>query len=389
MGGISYAWGVFIIPLMEEYGWTKTEATLPFTVFMVVFALAMIPGGRLQDRFGPQKISRVGAFLFLISYGSTALVLASHALLGVILCYGVIGGLACGLSYACVAPPARKWFPDKPALAVSFAVMGFGLAAFGVAPIKANILIPTLGLNGTFFFLAAMTSLVSFSATFLLSNPPEGFTLTTPKSKTSTNPHGVRVPPLEISPLSMVQSTRFWLIWASFLCAVAGGFITLGLLPSYTQRVLGLDPSAGALAISIFAGVNGFGRPLAGFWADRFGTTKVMAPSFCIGAIGFFLFPYLSTSLESLLIFSAWFGWGYAVILGLYPILTAQAFGTKQLGFNYGLVFTAFGFGAIAPMIGALLYDATGSFTAIFLIAGVLSMIASCVVFVMRMKYSL
>ena len=54
MLGVVYAWSVFVRPLMETYGWSKTTATLPFTIFLVVFALMMIPAGRAQDNRGRQ-----------------------------------------------------------------------------------------------------------------------------------------------------------------------------------------------------------------------------------------------------------------------------------------------------------------------------------------------
>jgi len=74
MGGFSYAWGAFVVPLVTTFGWTTAEATMPFTVFMVVFALVMFPAGRLQDIIGPQKVSAIGAVLFMVAYGLASLV---------------------------------------------------------------------------------------------------------------------------------------------------------------------------------------------------------------------------------------------------------------------------------------------------------------------------
>ena len=153
MGGFSYAWGVFIIPMEESFGWTKAEANLPFTVFVLIFALFMIPAGRLQDKIGPRRVSAFGAVLFFVSYGLAALVDRFPYPWWLVVTYSLIGGIACGLTYACVAPPARKWFPDKPGLAISFGVSGFGLAALVLAPLKAEYLIPIYGIEGTFLLL--------------------------------------------------------------------------------------------------------------------------------------------------------------------------------------------------------------------------------------------
>ena len=144
MGGVSYSWGVFIIPLMEKYNWSKAQATLPFTVFMVVFAIVMVPAGRFQDKAGPRKTSMFGSVLFFLAYGLASLIDRIPSLWWLVITYGIIGGIACGLTYASVAPPVRKWFPDKPGLAVSLAVMGFGLSALLFAPLKVDYLIPFL-----------------------------------------------------------------------------------------------------------------------------------------------------------------------------------------------------------------------------------------------------
>lgn len=174
MGGMSYAWGVLVLPLMDRFGWSKAEAALPFTVFLVVFALAMVPAGRLQDRLGPRAVATAGALLYFVAYAGAALIGHVHSVWWLVATYGVLGGIACGLTYACIAPTARKWFPDKPALAVSTAVMGFGLAALVLAPLKSEYLIVVHGIEGTFLVIGAATLVVDLLAARLLRNPPEG-----------------------------------------------------------------------------------------------------------------------------------------------------------------------------------------------------------------------
>ena len=98
MGGVSYSWGVFIIPLMEKYNWSKAQATLPFTVFMVVFAIVMVPAGRFQDKAGPRKTSMFGSVLFFLAYGLASLIDRIPSLWWLVITYGPIGNIACGLT---------------------------------------------------------------------------------------------------------------------------------------------------------------------------------------------------------------------------------------------------------------------------------------------------
>lgn len=388
MGGVSYAWGVFVLPMMEQFGWTKTAATLPFTVFMVVFALMMVPAGRLQDRICPRKVAAAGALLFAVAYGLSALVNVLPEPGWLVFSYGLLGGSACGLTYACVAPPARRWFPDKPGFAIALSVAGFGLAALVVAPIKARYLIPTHGISGTFLIIAAAVSAISFLAAMLTGFPPDGWTPPNWQPGGNRNNRATAIV-REAGPREMIATPVFWIIWASFALLASGGLIALSLIPAYGERVVGLNPTTASLAISIFAGFNGFGRPLAGYLSDRFGVVRVMMLTFGLQALVLLTFGLAAVNQPLLYTYSALLGWGYAVVLALFPTLTAHSFGARQLGVNYGLVFTAFGVGAIAPVIGSAVYDATGSYTPAFAAAGVMATLGFTLTVVLKKRFNL
>jgi len=370
MGGMAYAWGVFVVPFGERFGWTTAEATLPFTVFMVVFAIVMIPAGRLQDSMGPRKTSAIGAVLFFVAYGGAALVGYFPYLWWLLLFYGILGGAACGLTYACVAPPARKWYPDKPGMAISFAVMGFGLAAVIFAPLKAEFLIPVFDIEGTFLTLAIVVSAVCLFAAIIIKNPPKGWTAPKLISRTTSKAKLVMD---QLSPRELPSNYLFWVLWLTFVFVIAGGLMCIGLIPPYARKIVDLTVGEAALAMAIFAGFNGFGRPVAGILADRFGVVTVMIGTYIIQAATLLLFTTFATTLFTLYLAAALLGWGFAVTLAVFPTLTGICFGVKNLGGNYGLVFTAFGVGAFAPFIGAGLFDVTGSYDPAFVSAGVLA----------------
>ena len=367
MGGVSYAWGVLVLPLMERFGWTKAEAALPLTVFMVSFALMMVPAGALQDRLGPRTVATAGALLFFVAYALAALVGWSGSVWWLVASYGLLGGAACGLTYSAIAPPARKWYPDRPALAVSTAVMGFGLAALVVAPVKSEILIVVHGIEGTFVILGTATLLVSLAAARLLRNPPAGWRPPAAPLSAAAAPAAT-----DLAPAQVWRTRRFWLLWLAFACVISGGLLAIGLIPAY-GTAMGLDTAEAALAISVFAAFNGFGRPLGGWLADRYGALPVMAATYLVQAAVLLGFPALVQGLASLYLAAALLGWGFAVTLGLFPVLTAAAFGVRHFGANYGLVFTAFGAGAMAPLWASWLHDATGRLDAAFTAAGLLA----------------
>lgn len=386
MGGVSYAWGVFIIPMTNTFGWSSAEATVPFTAFLIIFAITMVPAGKLQDTFGPRVVSFAGAILFFVAYSLASLIIIIPNPWWLIGTYSVIGGIACGLAYSCVAPPARKWFPDKPGLAISLAVMGFGLAAVFMAPLKANYLIPTYGINGTFFILAAVTSLVTMFASLIIKNPKQGWSLTTfaKKAESKKIMHSKQ----NLSPSDVVRNPLFLFIWIMFASVSAGGLVAIGIIPAFGEKIIGLTPVQAAIALSFFAALNGFCRPLAGYLSDIYGVIRVMNVTYVIQMITFFSIPFLATSEKGLYLAAAFLGWCYAVTLALFPTLTSICFGVKHMGRNYGLVFTAFGVGAISPVVGSWVFDTTQSYTWVFLLAGVLTAGGLTISLVLKKQYS-
>ncbi len=380
VGGMSYSWGSFVVPLVNDWGWTAATATLPLTVLILVFAVTMIPAGWLQDRFGPRKVSAAGSGLFFIGYGMAACIrfIPTHSWL--IVSYGVVVGVACGLTYSCIAPTARKWYPDRPGFAVSTAVMGFGLAAVLFAPLK-KIMISRFGVDGTLFILGIFVFTVSMIGSRLLRNPEPGWApAQNPKAfKNSTETR-------DIPPQEFVKTREFPALWFALALVIGGGLTAIGLLTPFGELELKLSPTEAALSVSMFSLINGLGRPFAGWMGDRFGPVRVMIAVYCMQALVFLTMPLIATSFFMLLVCAFFLGAGYAVTFALFPVIVAEGFGSKYLGINYGLVFSAFGVGAITGLVGSILLDKTGSFTPAFLLAGTSTLVGLFILNLLRKR---
>lgn len=383
MGGMSYAWGSFVVPLVQDWGWTTAAANLPFTVMIIVFALVMVPAGWIQDKIGPQKVATTGAALFLIGYILAGLLRYVPYPGWLVLTYGGLVGIACGLTYACAAPTARKWFADRPGFAVSCAVMGFGLAAVIFAPLK-TVMIAAWGVDGTLFALGIFVAAVALIGARLVRNPPPGYIS---PSRTSASTHLHSAITKDISPKTFVRTPMFYILWLALAAVIGGGLTAISLLTAYGELRLQLSPAVAAMAISFYALVNGLGRPFAGWFADRIGTVRVMTIVYTIQAAVFLALPWLATSPLRLFACSVFLGLGYATTFALFPVVVAAGFGTKYLGINYGLVFTAFGLGALTSLLGSWLLDFTGSFTPAFLIAGATSALGLMLLIVLHKKF--
>ncbi|MDD3562163.1 MAG: MFS transporter, partial [Candidatus Cloacimonetes bacterium] len=192
-----------------------------------------------------------------------------------------------------------------------------------------------------------------------------------------------------LPPRQMLRKPLFWLIWTSFLFSVYGSLLIIGILPSYGQEVVFLSGGKASIPLSLFALSNGLSRPLAGFISDRIGILKVMLMVFALQALVFLAFPFYVLSFSTLMIAAVIVGLGLGTALSLYPVLTSECFGVEHLGVNYGLVFSAYGFGAIAIQGGSLVRDLTGSYTVPLLLAGLLSTLSTLLVFYMKRRHKI
>lgn len=387
MVGTAYAYSAFITPMREQFGWTKTEANIPFLVFIFMSSVMTIPAGRLQDKFGPRSTGLFAALLFMIAYFSASKLALFPYTWYLVITYGLIGGTAGGIAYACAIPPSRKWLPDFPGLAIALSVTGMGLSAVVWAPLKAKLLIPTYGIETTFFIIGIITTCGALIASWLTRNPPLDWQPPLAKTTKKTikfNPNYFE----EATPKQMLNSPIFWLIWPTFTLILFGGFVCLTLILPYGEEVIGLERVHAAFALSIFAMFNGLGRPLAGFLGDKFGVMKVLSITYILQSLTFFLFPIFAVSQTTLYISSGILGWGFAASMALFPNQTSISFGTKHLGVNYGIVYTAFGTGAVASIFGSWLFDTTGSYTPAFLTGGILATIGVVLSFILRKKFS-
>ena len=110
MLGTLYSWGVISAALVNR-GWSVTATQIPYMVACAMFALSMVPAGKLQDKFGPRQVIMGSAVLAGIGLSLSGLLLNPITLA---ITFGVIFGIAMGLGYAAPTPAAVKWFhPSK------------------------------------------------------------------------------------------------------------------------------------------------------------------------------------------------------------------------------------------------------------------------------------
>jgi OFA family oxalate/formate antiporter-like MFS transporter len=428
--GAVYIWSVFQSPLKEVFpAWTEGDVTMPAQIVLASFALAVIFGGRLQDKFGPRAVATTGGFILgwgLILAMLTGNFDANTALIWLIVTFSIIGGIGIGMAYVCPIATCVKWFPDKRGLVTGLAVAGFGAGAFFFAPLAKGLImggkyqllgaslfdVPELGIFRTFMVLGIIFLVAVVIGAQLLRNPPAGYVPAGWTPPPTAN--GATANAVDFTSKEMLRTPMFWLLWLTYFAgSTAGLLVIMKAAPIYQSFSIGamVPPIAeadfksiaaqAAMAVSILAIFNSLGRILWGKISDNLGRKMTLMLIFTIcGTVMVGLGNMQTYPLY--LIGISLVGLCFGGFLALYPALTADFFGTKDIGSNYGWIFSAYGAGGLfGPFLAAWLMKkvadvpyqiadntgqivqktfAVGEYNMAFVVAGVICLVAAVLI---------
>lgn len=405
--GTVYAFSVFVTPLQVEFGWDRTTTQWAFALTLASFAATMIPAGRLQDRIGPRKVASIGGLLLGASFLLGALLVAADRPWALYLTYGVIGGAGIGFAYVCPIAAAVKWFPDKKGLITGIAVAGFGAGALFFAGPASVLLQPpadsgdTVGLSQllliglgvsegagfgigwrTFFVLhGVLAGGVVLLGAALLRNPPPGWS---PPALASAPRSMEKV--ADVAWPDMLNTPLACMIWLTFIFGATSGLMAIGQWTPMMSAVLDGQTFApewlGGFGrflepVGILALFNAVGRIFWGKFSDVIDRPRAMMIMFLLQGMVFMMLPSAQSN-TAIFLASALVGLNFGGCFALFPSLTADCFGTKHFGVNYGWIFTAYGVaGIIGPIVGGVLFDVTGQYVLAFVFAGTLCFLAA------------
>ena len=377
--GVLYSWSVISKALTSMASpWTNQEASLPYTVAIIVFAVTLLIAGVLQDKMGPKRfvvigVLMVGTGLFLSSFATTSLLM--------ILTYGILVGGGIGFGYSCVTPAAMKWFHrDYKGVVTGLVVAGFGIAAVYVAPVTST-LIDNFGIFSTFRILGIFVLVVGLPLSMLITNPPAGYVAPAPAVKPHEEPKAA-IKGWNYNWVEMIKTPQFWFLWIMFALASSAGLMIIGNVSKIAKLQAGFD--AGFVLVIVLAVFNALGRIGGGYFSDKIGRIRTLQLVIIIQAINMGLFV-LYTSPLTIAIGTAAAGIAYGALLSIFPSLTSDYYGMKAFGNNYGVLYTAWGLaGAIGPVIAASVIDATGNFNQAYVISAVLLIGTLVVSFLVR-----
>ena len=400
--GALYAWSVFTRLLTDPeglYQFTATQTAWIFSAGLATFALVMVLAGRWQARTGPRLMTILGGLL--LGLGFVLGGLFGSTFWSQFFFIGIVAGAGIGMAYVVPIAVGVKWFPDKKGTITGLAVAGFGFGAtiwvklagswfggllnhaevFGLPPVQSVFLIYGI----VFAVLVLLGSLV-------MVNPPEGYS---PRGWDPAEAAAVAASDSTgFTPGRMMRTPQFYAIWLVFASSAIAGLMVI-----YCIQLFGLDALEyrgvenaiviTGTAMAWYAIFNGLGRILWGMISDRTGRKNaIIAMSAFQGIIMLAMYHgFINFGLAAGLIIGASFvGFNYGGIFALFPAITADYFGNKEVGRNYGWVFTAYGVaGILGPLLAGVFKDAASMgaspkvWMTPFLVAGIACLVGALI----------
>ncbi|MBN2635817.1 MAG: OFA family MFS transporter [Prolixibacteraceae bacterium] len=386
--GNLYAWSVFTTKLVES-AWTKTQTQIVFSVGVAVFAIVMVVAGRLMPKYGPRKLTIASAIALGLGYLIAGLLGAENYITTLIF-VGILGGAGIGFGYVVPIAVGMRWYPDKKGLITGLAVAGFGFGATlwmtladKLGSLGGGELIKNIGLSNTFIVLGVIFFIIILIGSIWMEFPPtnwkpEGWKPAEIKSAANVKES------VNYSSSEMLKTVQFYLIVLTYAFGAGAGLMSIGLMklwPMEAMQANGIPKevagAAATLAMAIFFALfNGLGRILWGMISDKIG--RKISIALMMGTQGVFviLFQWMAGAQVTLYIFAVLIGFNYGGLFSLFPTITADTFGVKYFGQNYGWVFLAYAIGGIIfPILGGKLGD-LGNFPIAFTICGILCFVA-------------
>ncbi|MFM6059451.1 MAG: OFA family MFS transporter [Microcystis aeruginosa] len=364
--GTVYSWSIFRKPLETELNLSATESLLPYTVALVFYAASMPIAGFFIPRVGTRRMTAIGGIIVGLGY-----ILASFAaqIQTIILTYGVIAGTGVGIAYGVPMAVVARWFPDKKGLAVGLTIIGFGLSPLITAPL-ANRLINEYSVRPSLRFLGIIFTIIIVMIALAMKLPPQDWqppaNLANRKSDFPAN-----------YPVNMLKSRSFYGLWLCYAIGALIGLSAIGISSPVAEEIIQIEPGLAASSVALFALFNGISRPLFGWLSDRWKPHYLAIGAYTLILIGCLLMVKaekgaVTSYLVAFCLF--WFclgGW-----LALAPATTLHFFNPDHYAQNYGIVFTAYGVGAlIGTLVTGRIRDWFGTYTYAFYAMAVLAIL--------------
>ena len=378
--GIRSAPSVLIHPLEGEFGWSRTAIASAASLNLLLLGIFAPVGGWLIDRIGARRV--ILGCLSAIALGLIGTVFIQE-LWQLILLWGVVLGIATGVTPALGASIASRWFVDRRGLAIGIMTNANAAGQVVYLPLLMALVVST-GWRSALFAMACASALLLPLIWLWMRDDPREVGLEPYRAETIASAPTLRsasggMRPVSLATISEVFRTAiFWtLAGCFFICGVtANGLIGTHLIPHAIER--GIPQLTAATAVGIMGGASFVGTTFSGWLVDRIDPRKVLAVVYGLRGSSLFILPFVSEPI-GLFVFAVLYGLDWYASGPATTTILARAFGAERVGRIFGLVFVFHQLGgASAALLGGWARVHFGDYQYAFLVGGCLGLIAAC-----------
>lgn len=374
-----YMWSIFNKPLMDTYGFSASEVSMAYSLFLLATCFSSMLAGWLQRHVQPRYIVVCSGVLFGLGWFLSGF--ASNLAM-LYLFFGGFAGAGNGLLYNTIVAVVMKWFPDKRGFANGVCIGAIGLGPVFFAPLG-NFLIESFSVQAAFQIVGVIWLVVYLTVSWLLLVPPAGWAPSVKENGAEGEEAGQNVPERNLTTAQMFRQPLYYMLFLVMMVASTSGLMVTAHASNIGQELAGLTASEGAVMVAALAVGSCLGRFGFGALSDHIGRYTALALSLAANAAVMLLCIHAATSFATFLAAVAAVGACFGGTMSIVPAIVGDAFGSANFGQNYSFVYPGYTVASfIGPMAAASAFEAMGSYAPAFTIAGVLALVGVALVLV-------
>lgn len=363
---MQFTFGIFLIPLTQEFGWSRSATSMALVVGLTMTAICVPFAGRLIDRYGIRAVTLPSIVLMSLCLIALSFLPVSPEVFVTV--YALMGIAAAGQTPLPYAKAITSWFDSNRGLALGIAMSGVGLGA-ALVPQFTQHFVTATDWQTAYLFLGLLVLLVGYPAVALAVKEAPSHNLQSDSVK----------PAAELAGISAREALRDGYFWILAFVFVAVALATNGtiahVVPMLIDRGIEAKMAVGAMAFTGMALI--FGRLLAGYLLDRYHAPYVAAAFILMPLAGLLILLFVAdpryAAVAVVLV-----GMGLGAEVDLIAYLQSRYLGMKSFGEIYGYFFSIFMLGSgVGPYMMGLAFDLAGVYTLALGVFSVL-LIAAC-----------
>lgn len=351
--------------MTEEFGWSRGQFFLGFTIMQLMGLLTAPTIGSVVDRIGPRKVAIAGLIGHAAMYVALSLNTGSVALF-----YFTFAGLAvfaAGTLPVTWTTVINGWFHDNRGLAIGLTMAGIGLAAV-LAPPYVQYLIASFGWRAAYMGIGLTALAISLPVVIVLFRMPD-----------EGAPDDARLTSARTWGVTRAEALRTYRFWALGVALLVITLTVIGIIPNFVPflRDSGMSPEQAAEIAAIMGVAVIVGRLSAGFLVDRVWAPAVAASFFAMPIVAMLIMANVTPTPPVAIAAAIFLGLAAGAELDLLAFLTSRYFGVAHYGAIFGGIYAFFTVGSgLAPLLYARTFDLLGTYRPMLLVAAVFLAVA-------------